>query len=524
MPVFFNGGGDDELTWDVVPEFAGGQVSHGPPSQLEVAQFAAAVNVDIDDRTATTRRGTERLGSAPVVASSRIQGLGWYDTTSTEYIVAVCNRGLWKYDGAWSAISSYQASDASTNVCFAQLVDVLYMADGTSHLFSWNGSLTTDLGTGGASQPPVGSIVVSHTNRLFLAGVSAIPDALYASAILDGATWSTTLGPATVGPGQIRIGGGEGDPITGLASWDDFNLVVFKRNSIWVVRADPSQAMANWTVTKISGEIGCVSHRSIAQVGNDIWFLSDSGVRSVGRTLATTQREISEAVSSPVQDVIRRINWTVASKAAATFWNNRYMISLPVDGGTEPSLVLVYNTLRQSWSGTWTGWSPLCWAASRANGELRLNFGRADGNVWRWLDYVLAANEVEATYQDSGTAVETSVTTRGMIFNEAICRKSGVTCGFEFHASRATATAALKLDDNTETALASSFATGNGGLTLPFTLPQTLPFEGGKRRAFSMMGIPPFRQLQVMLSSSAGKLAVRSVMAAAQVNTLEIEE
>lgn len=522
MPLLNLEAVDDPLAFDSCPEFGGGQASLAPPDQLELTQYARSVNVDIAAKTAVTRRGTEALGAA-IVAGARVQGMCWYDTPAFEYLIAACNGSLFKWDeNAWSPASVYSVTDAVAAVCFAQLIDKLYIADGTRNLFSWDGSFTADLGTGGAGQPPIGSLVITHTNRLFMAGVAAIPDALYASDLLDGAVWDVT-GGTTVGPGMIRIGGGEGDPITGLSTWDDFQLAVFKRNSIYVVRADPSVPMAEWVVTKISDTIGCVSHRSIAVVGNDVWFLSDSGVRSIGRTLATTQREISTALSDPVQDVIERINWSSAHKAAACFWSNRYLLSLPLDGGTEPETVLVFHTVRQAWSGLWTGWAPLCWALSKAAGDERLNFGRVDGTARRWLDYVLRDNEVETTFEDAGAPIATELLTRAMIFNEAICRKSGFHLELEFFGSHALGTVELLLDEETALAVAADTGTGSGPLLLPFLLPQLLPGSGTTRKRWSLQRFPLFRTLQVRVRANANKLAVRAVIASGFVNTMEIE-
>jgi hypothetical protein len=526
---------DDPILIDACTGFGGGQRSYGPPDQLQLSEAARLENIDVRDGTAATRRGTEDLpGLAALTIGAAVQGLFWYDTPAREYLVAAVGGSLWQWDeSAWSSCSSYTAASATAPVCFTQLIDKLYVADGASHLFSWDGAALVDLGTGGATQPPIGSILISAQNRLWLAGLAAVPDALCASAIIDGATWNdTTL--------QIRIGGGEGDPITGLAEWDDYQIVVFKRNSIYIVRADPSlthgadpdHSLANATVTKISDTIGCVSHRSIARVGGDLWFLSDGGVFSLGRVLAQTQRELKPAASLPVQDVIDRIHWASASQAAAVFWNHRYLLSLPLDddsAATGPRTVLVYHAQREAWSGTWTGWGPLCWAVSKAHGDERLNFGRADGAVWRWLDYVPVGNEVEATFQDGGSAsaggaaVPSLLETRAMIFGDPVCRKSALSVQAEFFGSRAMATVSARLDEGPAVPL-KEVSTDPGELLLAFTLPATLPGAGVKRRSFGAQHLSPFRSLQAVVACPAGKLVVRAIITSGFGNTITLEE
>ena len=296
---------------------------------------------------------------------------------------------------------------------------------------------------------------------------------------------------------RLRIGAGEGDPITGLAEWDNYQIVVFKRNSIYIVRADPAKtsgddagtSLAQAEVTKISDTIGCVSHRSIARVGSDLWFLSDGGVFSIGHVLAQATRELKEAVSGPVQDIIQRINWSAAHTAAAVVWDNRYLLSLPLDGATTPDAVLVYHAQRKAWSGLWTGMDAMDWALSKAAGHERLNFGRADGSVRRWLDYIPRADEVESTFQDAGVNIPTRITTRAMNLGEAVCEKSGLSVQAEFFESQAMATVAVRLNEDAPIPLGSDFATSIGSLVLPLLLPAILPGLGVKRKAFGTQAV-----------------------------------
>ena len=79
------------------------------------------------------------------------------------------------------------------------------------------------------------TIIESHTNRIVASGITAIPDAVYFSNLLDADTWDMLNG-------QIRIGGGDGDPIVALKSWLDTGIVVFKRNSVYLIDANPISA------------------------------------------------------------------------------------------------------------------------------------------------------------------------------------------------------------------------------------------------------------------------------------------
>lgn len=517
MPKLNNNTLDDPIRTDACPGFAGGQRSFGPPDQLAATEAAELLNVDIRDGTATTRRGSITLGDP---LASRIQGLCWYDTPAVEYLVACSGGQLFRWDeNGWESFSSYASADDAAPVCFAQLDDVLYIADGLTPLASWDGT------TLGEVTAPMGALLLSSSNRLWLAGIADATDALCASKVLDGAAWDDTNL-------RVRIGAGEGDPITGLAEWDDHQIVVFKRNSIYIVRADPAltsgddatTSLAHAEVTKISDTIGCLSHRSIARVGSDLWFLSDGGVFSIGRVLAQATRELKEAVTGPVEDIIQRMHWSAAHTAAAIVWENRYLLSLPLDGSSTPNAVLVYHAQRKAWSGLWTGVDAVDWAVSKAAGHERLNFGRADGSVRRWLDSTARANEVEATFQDAGVNIATRITTRAMNLGEPVCEKSGLSVQAEFFESQAAATVAVRLNEDEPIPLARDFATSAGSLILPALPPATLPGLGVKRKAFGTQRLTPFRSLQAVISSPAGKLGLRAVFATGFVNTVRLEE
>ena len=172
------------------------------------------------------------------------------------------------------------------------------------------------------SAPAKPIYLTSHTQRLFCtsADTSNLPDTLYFSDILDGESWD----PA----GSVRVGG-DGDPITGLYSWFANKLIVFKQRSIWAVDADPLSDPADWVISLISGNIGCVSHRSIAATGADVLFLSRDGIRSLAQIQAGTQTDVGLPLSAPISDIISRIDKTKYDYCDAIYWNNRYMLAIP---------------------------------------------------------------------------------------------------------------------------------------------------------------------------------------------------
>jgi hypothetical protein len=305
--------------------------------------------------------------------------------------------------------------------------------------------------------------LVTHTNRLWaVSGDTAIqPDTLYFSDILDGESWDPL--------GSIRVGG-DGDPIKGLYSWFGYKLLVFKERSIWAVDADPTQDPADWTISLISGNIGCSSHRSIAAVGADVFFLSRDGIRSMAQIQAGTQTSVGLALSSPINDLISRIDKTKLDLCDGVFWNNRYLLAVPfvldeANGlGLESEFgvllesdslleleaafprnnaVIVYHSLARSWLGYWDNWQVNDFFATSFStfgpvlmfaGDMT-SISEGAGQVWSFNDFLpntRLSPVASSAYLDGGSRYQSSVITKAYNLNEPIPDKIGYSVQFAF--------------------------------------------------------------------------------------------
>lgn len=91
---------------------------------------------------------------------------------------------------------------------------------------------------------------------------------------------------------------GNGDFIVALAMYQDY-LVVFGKKNILLYSGTLTPSSALTLVDKIEG-VGCVARDSIQGLGNDLIFLSETGLRSLSRTL-TTDRSTGSKI--PIQEV-----------------------------------------------------------------------------------------------------------------------------------------------------------------------------------------------------------------------------
>jgi len=542
MPHLYNDALDDQLAYDASMSFVGGQVSNVRSNLLAPEQYAEGVNIDVTRfGSVQTRRGTD-LQLGPVTdpdeptwenistdwdaystnpwewGSTTVQGVGYYDKPGTEEMVCIGWGTFLKNSGsAWSEVTGY-APNATANVEFAQLVDKVYMTDeANGNVHSYNGTAITDEGNT-STDPPRCKFLVTHTNRLFAAGLT-VADSLACSDVLDGGTWDAT-------GDVIRIGGDSGDPITGLAPWYDWNILVFKERSIYTVNADPTETTAaSWTIHNIDRNIGCVSHRSIAQVGSDVFFLAPDGIRTVKTILQGAQTAVSEPISVGIQDVIDTINWTQAvQQASAVFWNNHYILSVPTSSSTTNNTLIVYNTITKSFMGTWTGWAATDFAISAFGGDTRLNIADTT-KVTTWLDYVAESSESDSTYQDDGTDYSSSVSTRAYTFGNPLNELQPNHVEFEWKPGRADSVEVRTMLDSGLEAIIhpSTVDTKTTGVTLPVDLPFTLGRVTPIQKSYNLMPQGPCREIQFKVVAADNKMDLRAVRTSSYVSTMELE-
>ena len=394
--------------------------------------------------------------------------------------------------------------------------------------------------------PPAQPIfLTTHTNRLFAvsADTSIQPDTLYFSDILDGESWDPL--------GSLRIGG-DGDPIKGLYSWFGYQLIVFKERSIWSVNADPTQDAADWTISLISGNIGCSSHRSITAVGPDVFFLSRDGVRSLQQIQAGTQTSVGLALSSPINDLISRIDKRKLDLCDGVFWNNRYLLAVPfvVEAPTilgieseyalltensvnialegalnENNAVIVYHSLARSWLGYWDNWIvndfiPTSFATFGPvlmfAGDI-ISVSAGAGQVWSFNDYLPNSrlNPVSSSaYTDGGSNYQSTVITKAYNLNEPIPDKIGYSVQFAFDNpyTTATTTAAVSLAKD----MSDTFVTLDSALAI--TSSQKF------LKAYNLISQGRWNTLQFKVTADAGRLSLQSTILSGFVDSVRPQQ
>lgn len=111
---------------------------------------------------------------------------------------------------------------------------------------------------------------------------------------------SGTLNIAAVLPNNVDI-------IEGLAVHNDF-LIIFCKNNIILYRGASNPIGFNFVISDIITGVGCLSHNSIQNTGNDLIFLTDTGIRSLGRLIQEKSLPMRDLTKNIRDDFLAAVN------------------------------------------------------------------------------------------------------------------------------------------------------------------------------------------------------------------------
>jgi len=557
MPVLFNDAIDDMPVLDRQAVFAQ-QRSNARANLLGESECALLQNVSTGSTgVCKSRRGFHYVAALP--GSFTVQGAAFFDS-STEYLVVVRNGIIYVLDSTYATVGSSYNNATSNNgsvsnrASFAQIADKMFISTGgnTEKLVQISMATGSPVFSLSTESLYAHRLMVAQNFRLFSVGNAttsvATNSSIYTSGFLPGTP--------TVFSGAVSFDVGQDyDDITALAAGTDFLLYVFKERSCYAIGTAPFSTTSTptlssaFTIRQLSRDIGCVSARTVVQIGNDTFFLSRDGVRTLQRTLADGMTAIQPPISEPINDVIGRINWDYAHTATAVYRDRKYILALPLDGATAPSHIVVFDTASGGWS-MWTGVLPID-LVNVSFGESKLLVVSAE-TISEYRDYIKESNLVPTDHQEKDsvgayTSPTLKLISRALTFGEPLNPKTPDYIELEFdRGSNLRLDVSVILDNSDETLVAANLNTGGGNtVLLPVVLPFVLPKGAITRKRISLLGsglttlsalddVNPAREMQVVITQAAGLtggeaaqskvLQIRGMVASAFVETLEVME
>lgn len=210
-----------------------------------------------------------------------------------------------------------------------------------------------------------------------------------------------------------------GDSAFGAAQKDGV-LVVFKRNSIYLINLAAKRAGQNPLQRIESQNLGCTAPYSVCSIRDGILFANEAGiykinkdatVRYLGRRL---QRYWRKQVNRASLDTVQTTNWA---------FTNKILISVPTGDALVPDKALVYDITREYAAdghrdGSWTRYENFP-ALGYCNLGAASYLCTSKGRVFTRRNLQEASD-----YRDDNAAIQAVATLRPMSFGDSGIRKS----------------------------------------------------------------------------------------------------
>ena len=190
--------------------------------------------------------------------------------------------------------------------------------------------------------PVDATLIANFQNRLWLAGMSAESSTV---------RYSAPLAPENFPPdNRVVIGSNDSGAITGLGQFRG-SLIVFKERGVYLVR---ETELGVFRSNILATDVGCSSPDTIVDIpGVGLSFCGNEGVFVLSGGVDTEQMTAQKInLSEVLPQTWERVNKSALVRAHATLDRARgeYLLYVPVDGQSQPTLCLVYSYIRGGWS------------------------------------------------------------------------------------------------------------------------------------------------------------------------------
>jgi hypothetical protein len=313
-------------------------------SSLDLASGFAltAVNCVIDQygRVGARKGWIKKHSVNADLSAANVTAIGQLVVDSgAEYIVAAGNNKLFKLVGSTLSQLTYGGGGTAPTITASNwqivtLNECLYLFQIGHDPLVFDPAVSTTTyrriseKSGYAGTVPQANIAISAYGRLWVAESTTEKTVVYWSDILSGHIWT---GGSTGSIDVSSVWPNGADNVTGLASHNGF-LFIFGKNNILVYAG--AQDVLSAGVFRISDSmtgIGCIARDSIQNTGSDVIFLSDTGVRSVLRTIQEKSAPFRDLSKNVRNDLMNAVQGEVASNIKSVYspFESFYLLSLP---------------------------------------------------------------------------------------------------------------------------------------------------------------------------------------------------
>jgi hypothetical protein len=386
--------------------FAGGYSTDLPTQARSLDYFLALENV-IPEVSGAMRKvgGSLAINSSAIAAAPDIVGMydfhraGTSGSFTQKYVAVTSNGKVYRddMDGTFDDITGAATIGAGVVPVFCVARDLLLIFTSAANTpLKWN-----QTGDVAAASIPSGKGAVFHKNRLWVWGMNANPNRLQYSSSLSVEDFT---GPDS---GNIDLDVEDGDVIIGATSYKG-NLIIFKGPNYGSIHTVTGSAPTGGdgfgrNQAAVIRGIPLQTHNSIVPIGDDILFMSDRGIHSLGSTVTYgnfAPTFLTRYLGGHFRTQVNKTNlakvWGVdyADKSCA-LWT----YTSASGSENDATLGLSYIRLQEE------GWKPFTWTRGGISATVRIHpttktreivFGGTDGVAYRQDTSARSLNGVTA--------------------------------------------------------------------------------------------------------------------------------
>lgn len=321
----------------------------------------------------TTRKGRQTFGSAGSGVTRLLTNFG-----NTHLIRATGTTLAYNSTGeTWTPITGSFANADWDSTNFDVNGPVLILTNGTDDVKKWDGSALSNL----SDDAPKGKYIASDNRRVYIAGytdpVTGSKDYIAYCAFQNATDWTSELNS-----GKVKYYTPNGGDITAIHAFEG-QIWAFKKDAFCLI-FHTGDARVTHRLVEISNDMGCVSHKTVKEVGNRLFWLGQNEVYMGGGGNAIP-------IGGPIRRYLRDINQSHIDKCFAGTDGLRYYLGLVTGDNTDPNVLLTYDPRKGR--GQWNVNSEISglrysatinnqWYAGDASGQIyRMNFGGSDNET-----------------------------------------------------------------------------------------------------------------------------------------------
>ena len=336
-----------------VRRFNGGEASVYSQTDMPTKFARILQNMHITEKGGIGKiPGYVKVNTDGAVAETLYTGYEYIKKSGvTERLIAGGGK-IFKEDGtALTAIKT--GLDANAKVYFSTSNDLCIMSNGVDAMMKYDGTTVSALG---GTPPTTGFKSVVHAGRVWIIERSDKMKATH-SALEDPEDYTGAGAGSYAFQHYIS-----GDELLDIASYIDL-LIFFFRNHILIYSGQDPTATGDFRIVQKVKDTGVVETGTVQELGTDITFLHDSGVKTLKQVVTTGSLNADNDVSDNVDPSMR-----VSIASASNFSVAHY----PAQGW----MMLLIGATVWVYSYTWKAWGRIVGA------DINGLFSCADGSVY----------------------------------------------------------------------------------------------------------------------------------------------